>query len=154
MNLFLKLVITVLIFFTPFSFAATEAWAFTVLQGLLLVVAFLLFFSRRVVVFPSLFKAVFATFAILIVFALVQSCFPQTLLETVPWHPFTLMRLYTLEHASVFVTYLGVGVVTAQVYQSWEDVKQLAWTLVICAACVELCELLFPQGQYIAFLTG
>ena len=154
MNLFLKIIITGLIFFVPFSFAGTEAWAFTVLQGLLLVAAFILFFSRRVVVFPSLFKAVFAVFFILIALALVQSCFPQTLLsETVPWYPITLMRLYTLEHASIFVTYLGVVVVTLQVYQSWEDVKQLAWTLVICGACVEICELLWPSGEYIAFLT-
>ncbi len=155
MNLFLKMLITGLIFFVPFSFAGTEAWAFSVLQGILLLVVCVLFLSRRVLLFPSLFKAVFAVFFILIVLALVQSCFPRTLLsETVPWYPITLMRLYTLEHASMFVTYLGVVVVTLQVYQSWEDVKQLMWTLVICAACVEICELLFPNGQYISFLTG
>lgn len=154
MNLFLKIIVTGMIFFTPFSFAGTEAWAFTVLQGLLLLAAFVLFFSRRVVVLPSLFKAVFAAFLVLIALALVQSDFPQTLLtQTVPWYPITLMPLYTLEHASLFVTYLGVVVVTAQVYESWEDVKQLLGTLVICAACVELCELFFPGGQYIAFLT-
>ncbi len=154
MNLFLKILVTGLVFFTPFSFAGTEAWAFTVLQGILLLAAVVLFFSRRVVLFPSLFKAVFAAFFILIGLALVQSCFPQTLLEAVPGHPITLMRLYTLEHASLFVTYLGIVVVTIQIYQSWEDVRQLAWTLVICAACVELCALIFPQGEYIAVLTG
>ena len=155
MNLFLKIIITGMIFFTPFSFAGTEAWAFTVLQGLLLLAAFMLFFSRRVLIFPSLFKVVFAAFFILIGLALVQSCFPQTLLsDTLPWYPVTLMQLYTLEHASLFVTYLGVVIVTVQVYQSWKEVQQLAWTLVICAACVELCELIFPNGEYIAFLTG
>ena len=155
MNLFLKLVVTGLIFFTPFSFAGVEAWAFTAVQGLLLLAAFVLFFSRRVVVFPSLFKAVFTVFFVLIGLALVQSFFPKTLLETVvPWYPITLMRLYTLEHASLFVTYLGIVVVTMQVYQSWEDVKQLAWMLIICAACVELCELMFPNGEYITFLTA
>lgn len=154
MNLFLKMLVTGLVFFVPFSFAGTEAWAFTVLQGLLGLTAMSLFFSRRVVLFPSLFKAVFAAFFILTSLALVQSCFPQTLLEAVPGHPITLMRLYTLEHASLFVTYLGIVVVTAQIYQSWEDVKQLAWTLVICAACVELCALICPHGEYIAFLTG
>ncbi len=155
MNLFLKIMITGLIFFVPFSFAATEAWAFSVLQGILLVTACMVFVSRRVLVFPSLFKAVFAAFFILTGLALVQSCFPHTLLDpAVPWYPMTFIRLYTLEHASVFVTYLGVVVVTAQVYESWEEVKQLAWTLVICAACVELCELLFPNGEYINFLTG
>lgn len=155
MNLFLKMVVTGLIFFTPFSFAGTEAWAFTVLQGLLLLAAFVLFFSRRVIVFPSLFKAVFAAFFMLVVLALVQSCFPQTLLsETIPWYPFTFVRLYTLQHASLFITYLFVVIVIAQVYESWEEVKQLAWTLVICAACVEICELIFPNGEYISFLTG
>lgn len=155
MNLFLKIIITGMIFFTPFSFAGTEAWAFTVLQGLLLLAAFMLFFSRRVLVFPSLFKAVFAAFFILIGLALVQSCFPQTLLsDTLPWYPVTLMQLYTLEHVSLFVTYLGVVIVTVQIYQSWKEVQQLVWTLVISAACVELCELLFPGGEYISFLTG
>ena len=154
MNLFLKILVTGLVFFTPFSFAGTEAWAFTVLQGILLLAVVVLFFSRRVVIFPTLFKVVFASFFILISLSLVQSCFPQTLLEGVPGHPITLARLYTLEHASLFVTYLGVVLVTIQIYQSWEDVKQLAWTLVICAACVELCALICPHGTYIAFLTG
>ncbi len=155
MDLFVKIIITSLIFFTPFSFAGTEPWAFSVLQGLLLLAAGVLLFTRRVVVFPSLFKTVFASFGVLIGIALVQSVFPQTLLsDTVPWYPITLMPLYTLEHASLFVTYLGVVLVIIQAYQSLDDVKQLMWTLVICAACVEGCELLFPNGEYISFLTG
>ncbi|MBR2082562.1 MAG: O-antigen ligase family protein [Elusimicrobiaceae bacterium] len=155
MDLFLKLVLTLLIFFTPFSFAATEPWAFSVVQGLVLLGTTAVLFSRRTLLFPSLFKSVFGAFLIVIILGLVQSCFAQTLLtETIPAYPITLMRLYTLEHVSLFVTYAAVVLLTFQVYQSFDEVKQLVWTLVLAAACVELCKLLFPNGEYITFLTG
>lgn len=154
MFLFLKFLVALLIFFTPFSFAATEPWAFSVLQGVLCLAWFLLLSIRRELFFPSACKAVFYVFFVLIGLALVQSCFPQTLLDTIPFYPITLMRLYTLEHASVFVTYLAVVLLVIQVFPSLKEVKQLLWIMVICAVLVALCALCFPNGEYVAKLTG
>lgn len=154
MGLLLKILVALLVFFTPFSFAATEPWAFSVVQGILILAWTVVLLSRREIFYPSLFKRVFVVFFILISLALVQSLFPQTLLQPVPWHPITLIRLYTLEHASLFVTYLALVLLIIQVYPSFKEVKQLIWTLILAAAAVEICELLSPDGQYITFLTG
>ncbi len=154
MSLFLKLIITITVFFTPFSFAATEPWAFSVLQGLIMVGWVAVLFSRQQLVYPSLFKAVMGVFGVLIGLAAAQCFFPQTLLDTVPNYPITLMRLYTLEHLSLFITYFALTLLIVQIYTSLDEVKQLVWTLIVAASAVELCDLLFPSGEYITFLTG
>ncbi len=154
MSLFLKLIITITVFFTPFSFAATEPWAFSVLQGLVLLGWVAVLVSRRQLVYPSLFKAVGGVFGVLIGLSAVQCFFPQTLLDTIPGHPITLMRLYTLEHLSLFSTYFALTLLVVQVYTSLDEVKQLVWTLIVSAGAVAICDLLFPGGQYITFLTG
>lgn len=154
MVLFLKFLVALLLVFTPFSFAATEPWAFSVLQGILLLVWGLLLVTRRELLFPSLCKPVLYVFFVIIGLALIQSCFPQTLLEKVPFYPITLVRLYTLEHASIFATYLGVVLVTMQLFPSLQEAKQLLGMLVICAVLVALCALCFPNGEYVAKLTG
>ena len=154
MSLFLKLIVTIIIFAIPFSFAATEPWAFSMLQGLVAIGWVAVLFSRKPIVYPSLFKAVTGVFGVLIGVAAIQCFFPQTLLDAVPYHPITLMRLYTLEHLSLFVTYLALVLLVIQVYPSLDEVKQLVWTLVLAAGAVEICALLFPHGEYISFLTG
>lgn len=154
MVLFLKFLVALLLVFTPFSFAATEPWAFSVLQGGVFLAWFLLLLTRRELFYPSLFKPILYVFAIVTVLALVQSCFAQTLLEPVPAYPMTLMRLYTLEHASIFMTYLSVVLLVIQLFPSLSEVKQLLWMSVVCAVLVALCALCFPRGEYVAKLTG
>lgn len=154
MILFLKFLVALLIFFTPFSFAATEPWAFSVLQGLVVLAWFLFLVTGRTILYPSLCKPVCYVFGTLIGIALLQSCFPRTLLDGTVWYPVTLMRLYTLEHLSLFVTYFAVSMLIIQIFQSQRDVKQLGWMLIVCATLVALCALVFPKGQYIALLTG
>ena len=154
MNLFLKFLVALLILFTPFSFAATEPWAFSTVQGLSFLLLILLIIARKEWVYPSLLKPVVYVFCVLILLALIQSCFPQTLLDKPAWHPMTLMRLYTLEHASVFITYLAVVLCIGQVFPSSKDSKQLMMGLVLTAVLVALCAWAMPQGQYVAKLTG
>ncbi len=154
MILFLKFLVALLLVFTPFSFAATEPWAFTVLQGIVLLAWFLLLLTRRELFYPSLFKPILYVFALVIGLALVQSCFAQTILNAIPFYPITLMRLYTLEHASIFMTYLSVVLLVIQLFPSFREVKQLLWMLVVCAVLVALCALCFPHGEYVAKLTG
>ncbi len=154
MVLFLKFLVALLLVFTPFSFAATEPWAFSIIQGISLLIWFLLLITRREILYPSLCKPVFYVFFVIVGLSLVQSCFSQTLLDPVPFYPITLMRLYTLEHASVFVTYLGVILLTIQLFPSLQEVKQLLWMLIVSAIGVALCALCFPNGEYVAKLTG
>jgi len=154
MPLFLKFLVALLLVFTPFSFAATEPWAFSVLQGILFVIYLLLLISRHEILYSSVCKPVFYLFFVIIGLSLLQSCFSRTLLDPVPFYPITLVRLYTLEHASIFATYLGITLLPMQLFPSMQEVKQLLWMMVICAVLVALCALCFPNGEYVAKLTG
>ncbi|MBP5617091.1 MAG: O-antigen ligase family protein [Elusimicrobiaceae bacterium] len=154
MHLFLKILVAVLIFFTPFSFAATEPWAFCIVQGLLLLAWIVLLIWRREFFYSHLFKPVAYVFLVLIGLGLLQSCFAHTLLQSSVWYPVTLIRLYTFDHLSLFVTYFGVVCLAFQVYASFDEVKQLLGCLVVCGLAVALCALIFPHGTYIIKLTG
>ncbi len=154
MNLFIKILVALLMLFTPFSFAATEPWAFSIVQGLVLVAWILLLFSRKQWLFPSVAKWVGFVFMVLIGLALIQSLFPRTLLDIPVAHPITLMRLYTLEHASVCITYGAVVVTIMQVFTSLHDVKQLLGILALAAAAVGICAMVCPKGEYISLFTG
>lgn len=154
MSLFLKILVAVLIFFVPFSFAATQPWAFSVLQGGVLLAWIGVLVSRRTVVYCTLLKIVAYAFGVVIGLALIQSLFPQTILDKTVWYPVTLMRLYTLQHVSLFATYLGIVLLVPQVYASFNEIKRLAWVLVVAAGCVELCALIFPHGGFIPWIAG
>ncbi len=153
MTLFIKIIVAVLVFFTPFSFAATEPWAFSILQGLVLLAWILLVF-RHEMAFVSLGKWVLGVFGVLIGIALIQTFFPRTLLQEPVPYPVTLMPLYTWEHISLFVTYGAVVVLVMQVFQSLREVKQLLGILALGAATVGICAMVCPNGEYIQLFTG
>ena len=87
--------------------------------------------------------------------SLLQALFPQTQLDPVsPFHPLTLMRLYTLEHTSLFVTYLAIAALVMQVFPSQQEIKHLLEWAVICALLVALVAVSLPKGEYIFRLAG
>ncbi len=154
MDLLVKILISLAVFFVPFSFAATQPWAFSVLQGLITAAWLGRICTRRPWLYPTALKPVIYTFLVLIGFCLLQSCFPRTLLDSPVMYPVTLMRLYTLEHASIFMTYAGLVLLVMQVYTSFEEVCQLVGVLVLGGAAVALCAVGFANGEYIYRLTG
>jgi len=154
MDLFLKMLLGALLFFAPFSFAAAEPWAFSVLQGGVFLSLLLLVFSRRRVYLTPLLKPVFFTLGFLALYALVQCVAPQTLLDAPAPYPSTLMRLYTLEHASLFVTYLGLAFLVSQLADCSETVGKFILAAGVCGVLVALCATCLPPGEYIYALTG
>ena len=154
MNVFLKIIIGFLLFFTPFAFAGAEPWGFSVLQGGVVLCWVLFLFSHKRLIFSSVFKPVFFTLAFLIVLTLVQLCFSQTLLDPVPWHPITLMPLYAWEHISLFATYLAVAALIPQLYKSQENVQNLLFWVILSSVAVALCFVCLPKGEYIYRLAG
>lgn len=154
MTVFLKALLGVLLFFAPFSFAAAEPWAFSVLQGGIFAGLLLTLFSRRQIVYTKPLKWLFFTFAFLIGYTLLQALFTQTLLDPPAWYPATLMRLYTLEHASWFVTYLALLVWVPNVWESFKSNRILLFLIVLCGFAVGLCALGLQKSQYIQFFTG
>ncbi len=154
MDLFVKILVGICIFFVPFSFAATQPWAFSVLQGLVTVAWLGRLCIRREWMFPTAIKPVLYVFGVLIGLCLVQSCFPRTLLDETGLYPVTFMRLYTLDHASIFMTYLGLVLLVQQMYPSFEEMRRLAGLLVAGGVAVALCMVVFPNGEYIYRLLG
>ncbi len=154
MDLFLRILLIILLFFVPFSFAGAEPWAFSIFQGgVCVLLAGTLFFRRSLSLTP-LFKPVLYTLGILTLYTLIQCVATQTLLMDPAPYPATLMRLYSLEHASYFVTYLAwVFVVMQLVTTSQAGTRAVLWTGV-CAAAIAFCALCLPSGEYIHALVG
>ena len=154
MDVFLKIIITLLLFFTPFAFAGAEPWAFSVMQYAVVMCWILLLFSHRRIVFSSVFKPVFWVLGFLILLTLLQSFFVKTQLDLTVWYPITLMPLYSWEHIFLFITYLAVAALVPQLYVSQSDIQKLLFWVVVSNVAVALCMASFPNGDYIFYLTG
>jgi len=154
MDVFVKIIIVLLLFFTPFAFAGAEPWGFSVLQGGIVLSWTLLLFSRRKLLLSSVCKPVFFTLGFLIFFTLLQSCFPKTLLDRAVYYPVSFMPLYSWDHASLFFTYLATAILVAQLYISQQEVKKLLFWVMASTVAVALCFACFPKGDYIFYLAG
>jgi len=154
MNVFLKIIVGFLLFFTPFAFAGAEPWGFAVLQGGIVLCWILLLFSRHRLLFPSTLRPVLFTLGFLILLTFIQTFFYRTLLDPVAAYPVTLMPLYSWEHISFFITYLAVVLLVPQIYISQHEVQKLLLLITFSAVAVALCFTCFPKGDYIFYLTG
>lgn len=154
MDFFLRFLLVLLSFFVPFSFAGTLPWAFSVFQGGVCVLLAGILFSRRRVIITPLFGPVLYILGGLTLYSLVQCAATQTLLTQPAWYPATLMRLYTLEHASYFVTYLGWVFVVMQLIDTSQVSTRAVFWLGMCAVAVALSALYLAKGEYIYALTG
>ncbi|MBO4675622.1 MAG: O-antigen ligase family protein [Elusimicrobiaceae bacterium] len=154
MNLLLKSGVVFSLFFAPFAFASTPAWAFSILQcGVIGLCVLAICTSRYCYVTPPL-KWITTLMLFLLGFALLQSFFPSTLLEPASWHPVTMVRLYTLRTASLFMTYLALVWLTVQVFPSFSDAKRILLLVALCGSAVALCAASLPKGAYLFHLAG
>ncbi len=154
MDLFLRILLIIAIFFVPFSFAGAEPWVFSILQGIVAILLGGILFTRRTLIYTPLYKPVLYLLGMLTLYAAVQSICPQTLLMRPAPYPSTLMRLYTLEHASYFITYAALVFCVMQLAQTSKQVSQLTAWLTACAVAIVLCVLCLPKGQYILALAN
>lgn len=154
MDLFLRILLVVLSFFIPLSFAGTLPWAFSVLQGGVSILLAGLLFSRRDLMVVPLFKPVLYVMGVLTLYSLIQCITTQTILATPALYPATLMRLYTLEHASYFVTYLGWVFAVMQLAATSKQTGRMVLWVGASAMMVALSALYFAKGEYIYALTG
>lgn len=141
--------------FTPFAFAGAEPWGFSVMQiGILTSAVLWLLFSKEQVCITRLAKPVLFMFGFLMVLGLVQSFFPQTILQASPLYPITLIRLYTWEHISFIVTYLALAGLISQQFPSQTSIKPVIGWVVFCSVAVAICAVSFVKGEYIYYFTG
>ena len=154
MDLFLRILLLLISFFVPFAFAGAEPWAFSVLQGGVCVLLAGVLFGRRTLYLTPLFKWAFYILGILILYTLIQCICTQTLLMPPAPYPATLMRLYSLEHASWFVTYLAWVFVVMQLEDTSKHIGRAVGGLILCAVLVALCAFCFGKEEYIQAWTG
>ncbi|MBR4681858.1 MAG: O-antigen ligase family protein [Elusimicrobiaceae bacterium] len=154
MDLFLRILLIILSFFVPFCFAGTVPWAFSILQMGVWILLAGIFFSGRQLVITPLLKPVLYTLGVLVAYSLLQCVATQNLLMTTAFYPATLMRLYTLEHASCFITYLGWAFAVGQLVDSSERAGRMVRWLGACAVAIAISALCLSKGEYIYKLTG
>ena len=154
MVLFIKIALAFLAFFTAFAFAGAEPWAFSVMQIGIICCGALWLWREKEVSFTRPAMPVIFIFLFLLLLGTVQTSFPQTLLSPAPYHPVTLMRLFTLEHLSLLVTYGTLCFLISQLFPSQSDIKYVLGWIIFCAVAVGICASSFSKGEYIRYFTG
>lgn len=150
MDLFFKGFFAIQLFFLVFAFAGTTPWAFSIFQGCAFILSAMLLF-RRGLILTKPFKAAAAAFLFLIVYTLIQACFTTTILDPVPNFPATLMRLYTLDHAALFLTWLALFVIGSNIAGDFKSNKVIIWIIIIPAVIITLLHIAVP-GLYLKTL--
>ena len=155
MNLFIKIILALLTLFIPFAFAGAEPWGFSVLQaGIIGCSVWWLLAAKEKICLSRLAKPILCGLVFLIVLGIVQSCFPQTLLDQRVSYPVSLMPLYTWENISLLATYGALFLLTCQIFPSQEEIKPATGWIVFCAVIVALCAVSFTKGEYLHFFAG
>ncbi|MBO4555387.1 MAG: hypothetical protein J5706_01415, partial [Elusimicrobiales bacterium] len=98
---------------------------------------------------PAIFILSFLAFA-----AILQSFFQTSILKPPSWHPSTFSRLYTLEHASLFITWIAAMLAASQLFQTRKDILHGLGIIAICAIATALSVFFFSGGEYVSFLLG
>ena len=105
MERFADILLILLLFFAPFSFAATEPWAFSILQSGIAAVFILVAAKRKFTVSPLL-KPVLFMLGFLAAYSFAQSFMQVPVSNGAKLYPTTLIRIFTLEHVSLFLTWM------------------------------------------------
>ena len=152
MDLFFKGFLALLIMFTVLAFAGTAPWAFAVFQGGIFLLSALMLF-RRGAALSKPFKAGAFGLLSLILYTLLQACFTTTFIDSVPPYPSTMMRLYTLEHVSIFATWLCLFFIGADIAKDFKASRNILWVFLLPAVVTAVLNMALP-GVYLKLLTG
>ncbi len=152
--MFVKLLLSILIFFVPLSFAGTEPWAFFIFQSVVsFIFAYLLFTKRNLsFTFPAL--SVNIIFVIFILLAVVQILNHHTILQQKDFIPFTVSPFHTLKELNSIFTYMMFFIIVNQIFHDSAKIKKLLYLTLTVSAVVMMIGLCFPKGEYIKFFLG
>ena len=152
MSLFCKSFFFFLFYFLVLAFAGTQAWALCTYQ-VLFSVLFVAYFFRRKIYFTPAVKSLSFFFAFLVLYTLLQTCFPCTLLDAPRFYPCSVMPLFGLEHASLFVLWWGVFVLSAHLCRNMKETRFFLSALCGICGLVALLHMAWPGG-YLKFFSG
>lgn len=149
MDIFVYLLFSMLVFFVPLSFAATEPWAFFVMQsGIYFILLYLMIRKHSFsLTFPA--KIISCLFVFIIGFASIQFFNPRTVVQSISIIPFTVCPFYTLKEIVNLFTYFALFLVVTQLFEKSKEIKKLLFLIIISACVVVLIAICFPKGEYI-----
>ena len=153
MERFADILLILLLFFAPFSFAATEPWAFSILQSGIAAVFILVAAKRKFTVSP-LSKPVLFMLGFLAAYSFAQSFMQVTISNGAKLYPTTLIRIFTLEHVSLFLTWMVLVFSVSQLSGTPEYMRRYMRAAALCGLAVTLCIAVFPNGGYIKLMSG
>lgn len=137
--------------FTPLSFAATEPWAFLVMQAAICLIIVYFLFKRRSLVISFSAVVVSCIFIFLISYSAIQLFNPRSITQPVSIFPFTLCRFYTLTELMSFLTYFLLFTAVTQLFESYKKITKALFLFSLSAGVVAVVSVCFPKGEYINF---
>ena len=152
--MFVNLLLSILVFFVPLSFAGTEPWAFFIFQILTAFVFIYLLFTNKKFKFtlPALFVNII--FTMFILFAVVQILNHHTILQQKDFIPFTISPFHTFREFNSIFTYMMFFIIINQLFYDLKRIKKLLYLTLTVSAIVMMIGLCFPKGEYIKFFLG
>lgn len=151
MAIFFKGFLAIALFFITLAFGGTQPWSFllffTAVSALLLLLS-----ARRGLIFNKPLKIAAAGFIFLILYSLLQACFPSNILMPAPKWPSSIIPLFTLGHISIFLMWFAVFILSANLVKEFKDVKIILAFILIPAAVTGLLHLCL-EGYYISLFT-
>lgn len=152
--MFVNLLLSILIFFVPLSFAGTEPWVFFIFQ---LIVSFIfvhLLFTKRKLSFTFPALSVNIIFVMFLLIAVIQILNHHTILQQKNFIPFTVSPYHTLKELNSIFTYMMFFIVVNQLFYESKKIKKLLYLTLTVSAVVLMIGLCFPKGEYIKFFLG
>lgn len=152
--IFVDFLFTIILFFVPLSFAATEPWAFFIFQLTISFIFLYMLFKKHKFCFSLPAVMVFLSFIFLIIIALIQLLNHHTIIQHKSLIPFTVSPFHTLNELNNIFTYMMLFFVSLQLFDRFEKIKKLLYMLMIVSSIVMIIGLCFPNGEYIKFFLG
>lgn len=151
MNIFVKIIFSILLFFLPLAFAGTESWAFFIFQSSITFIFCYTLITAKYFYFTKISKILFLIFSILILLGFVQSLNFHTIEDPVSLIPFTICPFYTFKEISALFVYICVFFIVLQTVQTSSQIKKLVPVILYSSALVMVVGLLYQKGEYIKF---
>ena len=152
--MFVKLLFSILIFFVPLSFAATEPWAFFIFQLITSFIFVYLLFKEKNFKFTLPAVLINIVFIFLIFVAFIQITNHHTVIQKGSILPFTVSPFNTLKELNAIFVYFMFFIVVNQIFYKSDKIKKLLYLITFSSAVVMFIGLCFPSGEYIKFFLG
>lgn len=108
MNYIQYLLLFPLYFFIPFAFGGTEPWALLLIQILMFVILIFTLINKKNYYFTKPALLISISFLMLTGLCIIQILNPDTILKIMPFIPFSICTLFTLQELYLLVLYFAL----------------------------------------------